>query len=133
VDNMNILVVDDENIVLDSCQRVLEADGFEVFLVPSADKALKAMKKEGFDLLLVDVKMPKHDGIYLMRKVKEKWPDIPIIVMSGYPTPDTITDGAKMGAAAFIAKPFTPDELLKTVQQVIQKGEHNEKKEGPGN
>jgi DNA-binding response OmpR family regulator len=125
---MKILVIDDEPVVLTSCRKVLEEDGFDVYLVPSADEALKAMKKEVFDLLLVDVKMPKHDGIYLMQKVKEKWPDVPIIVMSGYPTPDTITDGAKMGADAFIAKPFTPDELLETIRQVIQKEEYHGKK-----
>ncbi len=130
---MKILVIDDEPVVLNSCRKVLEEDGFDVYLVPSADEALKAMKKEVFDLLLVDVKMPKHDGIYLMQKVKEKWPDVPIIVMSGYPTPDTITDGTKMGADAFIAKPFTPDELLETIRQVIQKEDNHEKKEGPGN
>jgi DNA-binding response OmpR family regulator len=124
---MKILVIDDEPVVLNSCRKVLEEDGFDVYLVPSADEALKAMKKEGFDLLLVDVKMPKHDGIYLMQKVKEKWPDVPIIVMSGYPTPDTITDGAKMGAEAFIAKPFTPDELLESIRQVIQKEEYHGK------
>jgi len=125
---MKILVIDDEPVILNSCRKVLEEDGFDVDLVPSADEALKTMKKEVFDLLLVDVKMPKHDGIYLMQKVKEKWPDVPIIVMSGYPTPDTITDGAKMGADAFIAKPFTPDELLETIRQVIQKEEGNGKK-----
>jgi DNA-binding response OmpR family regulator len=125
---MKILVIDDEPVVLNSCRKVLEEDGFDVYLVPSADEALKAMKKEGFDLLLVDVKMPKHDGIYLMQKVKEKWSNVPIIVMSGYPTPDTITDGVKMGADAFIAKPFTPDELLETIRQVIQKEEYHGKK-----
>jgi DNA-binding NtrC family response regulator len=124
---MKILVIDDEPVVLNSCRKVLEEDGFDVYLVPSADEALKAMKKESFGLLLVDVKMPKHDGIYLMQKVKEKWPDVPIIVMSGYPTPDTITDGAKMGAEAFIAKPFTPDELLESIRQVIQKEEYHGK------
>ncbi|MFB0519870.1 MAG: response regulator, partial [Desulfatiglandales bacterium] len=77
---MKILVVDDEDIVLESCQAVLELAGFEVLLVPSADKALEAMKSNEFTLLLVDVKMPKRDGMYLMRKVKEQWPDIPILV-----------------------------------------------------
>ena len=126
---MKILVVDDERIVLDSCQKVLETDGFEVYLVPSANKAVQAMKKEGFGLLLVDIKMPEHDGMYLMREVKKKWPDIPIIVMSGYPTTNTIEEAVKMQAAAFIAKPFTPDELVRTVRQAIRKEEHYGKKE----
>ena len=125
---MKILVVDDERIVLDSCQKVLEAEGFEVYLVLSANRALETMKKEGFGLLLIDIKMPKHDGMYLMREVKKKWPDIPIIVMSGYPTTNTIEEAVKMEAAAFVAKPFTPDELLETIRQVIQKEKNRETK-----
>ena len=130
---MKILVVDDERIVLDSCQRVLEADGFEVHLLPSADKALEAMTNENFGLLLVDVKMPEHDGMYLMRKVKEKRPDLPLIAMSGYPTPGTIKEAGNMGATTFIAKPFTPDELVRTVRQVIGKEKSHGKKESSSN
>jgi DNA-binding NtrC family response regulator len=123
---MKILVVDDESIVLDSCKRVLEADGFDASLVPSADKALEAMEYGDFALLLIDVKMPGHDGIYLMREVKEKWPDIPIIVMSGYHTLETIEEAIETGADAFIPKPYTHDELLEKVRKVM------EKKEGHG-
>jgi len=133
MNTMKILVVDDEDIVLDSCQAVFELEGFEVMLVPSADKALKAMQYEDFSLLIVDVKMPKHDGMYLMEKIKERWPSIPIIVMSGYSTTETIQEAFKVGAASFIAKPFEPDELVKTVRQIIEKEEHHGKKESPGN
>ncbi len=130
---MRILVVDDEDIVLESCQAVFELEGFEALLVPSADKALGAMKNNDFDLLLIDVKMPKKDGMYLMRKIKEQWPDIPIIVMSGYYTTETIQEAIRMGAATFIAKPFEPDELIKIVRQVIEKEERHGKKESPRN
>jgi DNA-binding NtrC family response regulator len=65
--------------------------------------------------------MPKHDGIFLMREIKKNWPGIPIIVMSGYPTPETIADVLKLGASQFIPKPFRPDELTKVVRQVLQK------------
>jgi DNA-binding NtrC family response regulator len=118
---MKILVVDDDAIVIKSCRRILEAEGFEVTSVPSADEALEKIKYYEFDLLLMDVKMPKHDGIFLMREIKKNWPDIPIIVMSGYPTPETIADVLKLGATQFIPKPFRPDELVKSVRQVIQK------------
>lgn len=116
---MQILVVDDERLVLDSCKMVLEPEGFEVLLVTSADKALKAIKDKKPTLLLVDIKMPEHDGWYLMQQVKEKWPDIPVIVMTGYPTTETIAEAEELGASRFIAKPFTPDELLEAVHQVI--------------
>jgi len=118
---MKILVVDDDAIVVKSCRRILEAEGFNVTTVPSADEALEKIKYYDFDLLLMDVKMPKHDGIFLMREIKKNWPDIPIIVMSGYPTPETIADVVKLGATQFIPKPFRPDELVKSVRQVIQK------------
>jgi DNA-binding NtrC family response regulator len=118
---MKILVVDDDAIVIKSCRRILEAEGFEVTSVPGSDEALERIKSSEFDLLLMDVKMPKHDGIFLMREIKKNWPDIPIIVMSGYPTPETIADVLKLGATQFIPKPFRPDELVKTVRQVIQK------------
>ena len=117
---MRILVVDDESIVLDSCRKVLVPEGYEVSLVPSADKALAAMENDDFRLLLVDIMMPEHDGLYLMGEVKKKWPDIPVIVMSGYDTTDTIQKAAEKGSAAFINKPFTPDELINTIQRVLE-------------
>jgi DNA-binding NtrC family response regulator len=119
---MKILVVDDDAIVVKSCKRILEAEGFEVITVPSADDALETVKKYDFDLLLIDVKMPKRDGMYLMREVKKDLPEIPIIVMSGYPTPETVADVLELGATQFIPKPFRPDELIKTIHQVIQSG-----------
>lgn len=100
-------------------------------LVPGADEAIKAIKNNNFALLLIDVKMPKHDGMYLMDKVKEQWPDIPILVMSGYYTKETINEAFSMGAADFIAKPFEPDELVKTVRAIIEREERYGKKEGP--
>lgn len=120
--NVKILIVDDDPIVLDSCKRVFEAKGFEVCLVPSADKALTAMENNNaFDILLVDVKMPERDGMSLIRAVKKQWPKTPIVLMSGYPTEETIAEGLHVGAEEFIAKPFTPDELLEIVRQVLQK------------
>jgi len=130
--NVKILIVDDDPIVLDSCKRVFEAEGFEVSFVPSADQALTAMENNAFDILLIDVKMPERDGMYLIRAVKKQWPEVPIVVMSGYPTPETIAEGLHLGAEEFIAKPFTPDELLKIVHEVLQKGEDHENKKSFG-
>ncbi|HYA92575.1 MAG TPA: response regulator [Thermodesulfobacteriota bacterium] len=118
---MKILVVDDDAIVIKSCRRILEAEGFEVTTVPSADEALEKIKAYDFDLVVMDVKMPKHDGIFLMREFKKNWPDIPIIVMSGYPTPETIADVLRLGAIQFIPKPFKPDEFMRSIKEVVKK------------
>jgi DNA-binding NtrC family response regulator len=117
---VKILVVDDDAIVIKSCKRILEAEGFEVSSVPGADQALEAIRTSDFDLLLIDVKMPKHDGMYLMREIKKNWPEIPTIIMSGYPTPETIAEVLRLGATLFIPKPFRPDELVKSVRQVLK-------------
>ena len=118
---MKILVVDDEQVVLTSCQRVLEAEGFEVALVPSVTDVLAALENNNFSLLLIDVKMPEHNGMYLMEVARERWLQIPTIIMSGYDTAETVHEAARKGASTFIAKPFTPDELLETVRQDINR------------
>ena len=126
---MKIVVVDDEEIVLRSCRKVLEAEGFEVLMATSVDDALDTIDTQNEPtpfLLLIDVKMPVRDGMQLMRIVKARRPDLPIIVMSGYPTQETIQTAGSLGAAHFIAKPFTPDELLSIVFSVPEvKKNHN--------
>jgi DNA-binding NtrC family response regulator len=117
---MKILVVDDDAIVIKSCRRILESGGFDVIAVSGANEALSTLKDEEVDLLLMDVKMPRHDGLYLMREMKKNAFGIPVIVMSGYPTPETVTDVMSLGAARFIPKPFKPDELIETVQKVLE-------------
>ncbi len=104
---MRVLVVDDEGIVLDSCRIVLEAEGFDVILVKSSDDALLAIDKVHPGLLLIDLKMPVHDGIYLMKELKIRKIDTPVIVMSGYSTRETIQEADAMGACRFLEKPFT--------------------------
>jgi DNA-binding NtrC family response regulator len=117
---MQILVVDDDAIVIKSCRRILESEGFEVTAVSSADEALVILRNGEADLLLMDVKMPKHDGLYLMREMRKGAFGIPILVMSGYPTPETVTDVMGLGAAQFIPKPFRPDELILSVRKVLE-------------
>ena len=116
---MRALVTDDDAIVLESCKRILEADCFEVVLSSSVADALRILEDEEFDLVIVDVIMPENDGFYLMKMTKTKWPDIPIIAMSGFPTPEVIERGRSIGAARFISKPFNPDEFLAAVRSVL--------------
>jgi DNA-binding NtrC family response regulator len=117
---MRILIVDDEEIVLESCRKVLEADGYDVLLAGSADQALERMRDEPPDLLLVDIKMPERDGVYLIREVRKERTDIPIVLMTGYTTKETVAQAAQIGVATLIAKPFTPDELAETVRGVLK-------------
>ena len=120
---MKIMVVDDEGIVLESCRRVLEPEGYELLLAKSAEEALDAVNADTFSLILLDLKMPVHDGIYLMKTLKDRGVDVPVVVMTGYSTVETMREADEMGASRFLPKPFTPDELIDTVRRVLKKGE----------
>jgi DNA-binding NtrC family response regulator len=117
-----ILIVDDDPVVLTSCKRILESEGYAVSLTSSVKEALQMLEHETFDILLADVIMPDYDGMYLIGNVRENLPHMPILVMSGYPTPETISSGMQMGATHFIAKPFTPDELVTAVRKALHMG-----------
>jgi DNA-binding NtrC family response regulator len=119
----NILIVDDDRVVLSSCERILESEGYGTSLTSSVKEALETLEGKNFDLLLVDVIMPEYDGMYLIGNVRKNRPDLPILVMSGYPTPETISSGLRMGATHFIAKPFTPDELIQAVHKALGRPE----------
>ncbi|MBF0117201.1 MAG: response regulator [Desulfobacterales bacterium] len=121
---MKIIVVDDEKIVLDSCRKVLTSEGFDVEIISSSDEALKKLKIEEPVLLIIDVKMPGHDGIYLLKEVRKITKSLPVIVMSGYHTKETINESTRFGASIFLYKPFTPEELIAAIYKVIKKEEN---------
>jgi len=128
VPGKKILVVDDDQVVLHSCKVVLEAEGFQVHLVSSAREAIAFLESRYVDLMIMDVKMPEKDGLYILDVIREKWPldrwpELPVLVMSGYPTPDTINDLIKRGVREFISKPFTPDELIESARKALTKKE----------
>jgi DNA-binding NtrC family response regulator len=130
VPGKKILVVDDDQVVLHSCKVVLEAEGFQVHLVSSAREAIAFLESRYVDLMIMDVKMPEKDGLYILDVIREKWPldrwpELPVLVMSGYPTPDTINDLIKRGVREFISKPFTPDELIESARKALTKKEKN--------
>ena len=114
-----ILVVDDEDIVRTSCSRTLVPEGYDVKLVKNGFDGLDLLAKEPFDLVLTDLKMPEIDGIEILRRVKEGWPQIEVIVITGYQTVDTAVKSIKLGAFDYLEKPFTPDGLLASVEKAI--------------
>jgi DNA-binding NtrC family response regulator len=124
---VNILVTDDDPIVLRSCERILEAEGHSVKSTGNTDDALAALEDQPFDLVLIDVVMELKDGVYLIERVRERWKDLPVILMSGYSTPETISRGMKAGASQFIPKPFTPDELIAVIEKIDFRKHEGEK------
>ena len=117
---MKILIVDDDAIVLESCRRVLEAEEIEVSAAENAHGAEEILKMDlRFDLIMTDIKMPGKDGFELLSLVRERFPGTAILMMTGYLIPETIQRGLQGGADGFIAKPFTPEELMASVHKTL--------------
>lgn len=120
-DRPNVLVLDDEAIVRMSCVRILSADDYKVSLASSGAEALKLIETRRFDILLTDLRMPGMDGISVLSRVKEKWPETEIIIITGHGTVGSAVQAMKYGAFDFIEKPFTPKMLLDAVNNALEK------------
>lgn len=117
-----ILVVDDEEIVIRSCLRILGDDGdCEVEAVQDGLEALKKIDDGHYDVLILDIMMPKMDGLEVLRRVKETHPDIDVIMVTGLSQIETAVRSMKLGAFDYLPKPFDPDELKLVVKRALER------------
>lgn len=114
------LVVDDEAVVRDGLQRILDGDRFAVDTCVSGHRAIELLQEKEYDLIITDLKMPGMNGIEVLKAVKILQPDIPVIMITGYATVDTAVDAMKNGAVDYIAKPFTPDQIIEKVEKALE-------------
>ncbi|MBW1676467.1 MAG: sigma-54-dependent Fis family transcriptional regulator [Deltaproteobacteria bacterium] len=116
----NILVIDDDAFMRDACRQTLTKDGHSVTLANSGREGLSLLEKWSFDLILLDLKMPGEDGLSVLAKIKDLDPEAMVVMITGYGSIETAVKAIKLGAFDFIAKPFTPEELLKLVNRVMR-------------
>lgn len=116
----NILVVDDEQIILRSCERILSPEGYSVDTVTSARDALSLLDRNLYDLIITDIKMPEIDGIEFMRQVRAKNPDINIVVITGYPSQESIKEALSFRIIDYLPKPFSPTHLLEVANNAVE-------------
>jgi DNA-binding NtrC family response regulator len=114
-----ILVIDDDAVACEFLQEALLRAGYEVDARTSAEEVLKH-DLSGYDLLISDIKMPVIDGLYFLRHVQEKWPDIPVILVTAYGSLETTMDALRLGAWDYISKPFTPDAIREMVKKIFE-------------
>ena len=112
-----IFVIDDDDVMLLSCRRILERDGYLVETFESGYEGLARLEQVRPQMLLVDLKMPELDGLQVIERIRLLDPDLVIAVLTGYATIATAVDAMKAGAYDFLPKPFTPDELRLVVSR----------------
>jgi DNA-binding NtrC family response regulator len=116
-----VLAVDDEQVVCESIRRVLSAEGYEVMTSTSSRHGLELLRKERFDLLLLDIKMPEMDGIELLKAARDVSPETEVLIVTGYATIETAVEAIKLGAFDYLEKPVSPPQLLVATARALER------------
>ena len=115
-----ILVVDDDRVILELASIVLRSDGYSVRTASDGIQALNLLAEEPFELVLLDFMMPKKDGLEVLQEIKEKFPDIAVIIFTGMGSENIAVNAMKAGAADYIIKPFRNHDLLERTATVLR-------------
>ena len=122
MNKLGILVIDDEPEMLESYNKILTREGYSVKTYQSAQNALESLNhSHHFSLVICDIKMPGMDGMEFLAAAKEKHPQIPVIMVTGYGTLESAIEAVKIGAFDFIEKPFSTKKLLKSISSALEK------------
>ena len=117
-----ILVVDDNEEFCQNVNDILELKGYEVVTAYDGFKALELVKQDGFDLVIMDIKMPVMDGVETFKKVKEVAPDTPVIMVTAYAVEDLIREALREGAYGSLKKPLDFDKLFSLIERATSEG-----------
>ena len=119
--NARILVVDDEEIVIRSCIRILASDDISLDSAHDGLDALRKLAEVDYDMLILDILMPKMNGIEVLQRVKESHPDVDVIMITGLNEIETAVKAMKLGAFDYLPKPFDPEELERVVARAFER------------
>ncbi|HEY6347997.1 MAG TPA: sigma-54 dependent transcriptional regulator [Candidatus Angelobacter sp.] len=115
---LSLLVVDDERWIRESCKEVAEEMGFKVFNADRSNVAIRQMESHSIDVVLLDIKLPGHDGLGLLLKIKQQQPETEVIMITGHATVDSVLTAMKNGAYDYLRKPFNLADLKRLLERV---------------
>jgi len=115
-----VLVVDDEQVVCNSCDRILSDDGYRVETSTDVVRGLEMANQNDYAAILLDIRMEEMDGLEFLKRLRGKKPDVPVIIITGYPSPESRSLSKRRGASDYILKPFTPEEITESVRRVAR-------------
>jgi CheY-like chemotaxis protein len=115
----SILVVDDEDALRTVLSSELESEGYVVATAGDGDEAISILQGKLFDLVLLDIKMPRVDGFEVLRFIKERYPATKVIMLTGFADLKNAIESKKLGAEDFVSKPYDLVDLLTTIERVL--------------
>jgi len=115
--SLKVLVIDDESVICDACHLVLSEKGHAVDYCTTGKSGLLAIERGAYDVILLDMKLPDIDGMEILETIRAEMPATYVIVMTGYSTMSNAVQAMKLGAADYLSKPFTDDELVEAVEK----------------
>ena len=115
-----VLTIDDDQAVRESLANFLEDFGYNVLQAEDGEHGLEVFAAEHPDLILVDLRMPRMDGMTLLREIKALKPTMPVILLTAYASAETELESKKIGAYEYRSKPFNVDKLLDTINNALQ-------------
>lgn len=116
----SILVIDDEQVVCDSCHRILTKEDYMVYTNTNPIEGYQKVLNNDYDLLLLDLCMDKMDGIQLLKKLRNVKTDMPVMIITGYPSEETKEESHNLGVLNYISKPFQPSEIVEPIKSFFK-------------
>ncbi|THB78828.1 MAG: sigma-54-dependent Fis family transcriptional regulator [Desulfobacteraceae bacterium] len=114
-----VLIVDDEATIIESLEGILSDDGFEVMHAHNGYEALKQIENRSPDIVLLDIWMPGMDGIETLKEIKEEYPSLPVVMITGHGSIESAVDATKSGAYDFLEKPLSIDKVIVTINNAL--------------
>ncbi len=118
---MRVLVVDDDREICDYMETFLNKDGLEVKTLSDPEEVAEEVKNGGYHMVVLDLMMPKMDGVEALQRIRKVDSDIAVVIFTGYPSLETAVQSMKLDAVDYLKKPFDPDEFREVVGRVMRK------------
>jgi DNA-binding NtrC family response regulator len=114
-----VLVVDDEAVVTKGCRRILGDAGYQVDTAATGQEGLNRAMAGNFDLVVTDLRLPDLNGMELVRALRNRRPEIAVLIITGYGSVPNAVEAVKLGVADYIEKPFTPEQITEAVKRAV--------------
>ena len=118
-DSHALLLVDDEEVICQACRRIFSRQGFTVDTNTDARQGLAQALEKDYEIILLDIKMPNMDGIQFLEQLRQTRLEVPVLIITGYPSIPNAAAAMRLGACDYVTKPFTSEEITSAVQRVL--------------